>query len=275
MPGAIAFAEQLVPVRADYTFSKDSDGVVSHTYSIRTNEDEAAWNFSTYHTQLLQSGQELSENTFLTKWRKDTAAGAVSAWLGYVDNRIRSEAFGAIMYDFPVGRADHMWVSYGTEPVDTVLAHRGGIDKHTASVSYLCKLDRNVDAVFSSEISNYTDNNEQKKYGVVLEKQISNYLKTGLHYVSNKADHPSSPIYYVPTNENVLSARAEWVIPFDKGRFSLVGEHYIDGRTNGVQTQRKNIDVSLSIGQFTLGEKYDRDVGYNSRSIYFRWDAQF
>lgn len=262
-----------IPLETNFSYSKDSDGVITHAYKVGTNDEEAAWNATAYHTQLFQSGQSLTENAVVAKWRGRVNEAYWTAWLGYMENRIRSEATYALMYDRQVGKQDHLWMSYGKEAVDTVLAHRAGIDKDTATFTYLNR--GRVDTVVTAALANYTDDNTQQKYGVAVEKRITDRFKVGLHYDYSEADHAASPVYYVPTRESILSVRPEWSVPVGKGQLSFVGEHYLAGQTNGTQTQRKSLDVSFTLGHFIVGEKYQRDVDYHSRSKYITWSSQF
>lgn len=263
------------PVKAGFTYSTDSDGVILHSYSAGTNDDEAPLNFTVYHNRLTQSGTTINENTLVGKWRGSVGQGNISLWAGYMKNDIRHAVTYAAMYDTTVGYDDHLWVSYGRDAIDTILAHEANIYSNTSTIAYLHKTASDIDINISARLTNYSDNNKQQIYNISLDKQLSNNFKLGLSYGYSTADRAASPVYYVPLDESVLSLKPELTIPLGVGKLVVTAEqslaaHNIDGTIH-----RHSIDSAITFGKFSAGTKYYRDGTYNARVSYVNWDTSF
>lgn len=272
MPVALAAVPSM---KTGFTYSKDSDGVVLHSYNIGTNEEEEPFNFTVYHTRLAQSGMTISENTLQGKWRRPVGQGYITLWAGYMKNDIRNAGTYALMYDEVVGFDDHVWLSYGHDIVDTVLAHKAGIGSTTATVSYLHKTASDIDINVVATHNKYSDNNTQQIYNLAIEKKIRSNFKVGLNYGYSTADHAASPVYYVPINESVISLKPELTVPLGTGKMVIVAEQALTGHSNGSASHRHSIGSTITFGKFSVGTKYYSDVGYNARSSYINWDSSF
>lgn len=271
MPSVLAGAL----MQGGFTYSKDSDGVVLHSYSIGTNDEEAPFNFTDYQTRLTQSGTTISENTLQGKWHGSVGQGYITLWAGYMKNDLRSAGTSSLMYDTNLGDNDHVWLSYGHDIVATVLAQQARIDSNSSTMSYLHKPSSDVEITGTATYTKYSDNNTQKAYNLAIKKQLNKNFALGLNFDNSNADHSASPVYYVPINESVLSLKPEVTVPLGVGKLNITAEQALAGHSNGSTSRRQSIDSAITFGKFSVGATYSSDIAYNSRTSYIKFDTSF
>lgn len=264
------------PVQTGFIYSKDSDGVVSYSYHIGTENEENPLNFTAYHNTLTQSNTSIDENILLGKWVRPVSEKAnVTLWTGFLKNDIRDFVSYSGMYDTKVREDDHMWFSYGHDAVGTVLAHQNGISTNTTTFSYLHKPAEDVEIILKAEHTAYSDNNNQKKLDASVAKSFSELFKIGVAYGYNNADYSASPVYYVPVQESTLSIVPELTIPLGLGKVVLTGEKSLVAHNSGGSISRYSIATDLIFDNLSMGTQYFSEPAYSSRTWHINWNHQW
>ncbi|MBP2626222.1 MAG: hypothetical protein H6Q68_933 [Firmicutes bacterium] len=264
------------PVQIGLSYSKDSDGLDSYSYSIGTEKEEKPLNFTVYQNRLVQSNTSINENMLLGKWVKTVSKKAnVTLWTGFLKNDIRDFISYSGMYDTEVRGDDHMWFSYGHDAVGTVLAHQNGISTNTTTFSYLHKPVEDVEMILKVEHTAYSDNNNQKKLDISIAKHFSERLKLGVAYGYNSADYSASPVYYVPVQESTLSIVPQLAIPIGLGKVVLTGEKSLVADNSSGSISRYSIATDVIFGNLSMGTKYFSEPAYSSRTWHMNWNHEW
>ncbi|MDR3588251.1 MAG: hypothetical protein P4N41_01155 [Negativicutes bacterium] len=251
-----------------YQFSKDSDGVLtrSYTYESSDEEQELPFSYSVGYNHFEQAGGHISEQSFVGRWRRELPGDqAITLWAGVARNNLFTFVPYSAMYDKILSPKEHVWLSFEHGTIPTVEAYNARLYDSTYSFTYLNRMTSrlNLTTTFSKRFIN--DGNQEKIATVALEQKFNRNFKTSLIYGYDNAAFTNPGYYFVPQGQRVVSVKPEVNVDIGPGTLTAYAQEPLWARNNAGSVKYYNYGYDYQVGRFSVGYVYTKDDTYTSR----------